>query len=286
MRAHLVQFDIRWEDAEANFDAVRRLLDRGGAVRPGDLVVLPEMFDSGFSLNTERTADTHGRTLEFLRRLARDTGTVVQGGRTVLQPALHPAPPPHSTSQPPSHPDPSPDLGAVRMATNRAPVFSPDGELLTEYRKIHPFGFGREHERFVGGHEVLTYDWVGPDGRGLTVCPAICYDLRFPELFRRGVRLGAELFALGANWPEARQMHWRTLLIARAIENQAYVLGVNRVGRDPFLRYAGGSIAVDPYGTIVGELADEEAVLSVDINPDAPASWREKFSAVRDMKLM
>jgi predicted amidohydrolase len=118
------------------------------------------------------------------------------------------------------------------------------------------------------------------------VCPAICYDLRFPELFRLGLLKGAEVYALGANWPDARQAHWRALLIARAIENQAFVLGVNRTGRDPHLNYAGGSIAVGPQGEVLGELAAEEAVLSVEIAPREVHAWREKFPAWKDGKLL
>jgi predicted amidohydrolase len=158
--------------------------------------------------------------------------------------------------------------------------------VLAEYAKIHPFSYGREPERFEGGVEITVYRWGEEAGQALTVCPAICYDLRFPELFRLGLFRGAEAFAVGANWPESRQHHWRALLIARAIENQAVVLGVNRTGRDPNLAYAGGSIAVGPRGDILGELGSEEAVLSVEIDPREVHAWRERFPAWRDIKLM
>ncbi len=256
MRAHLVQLDIQWEEPGANFDRVKRLLT---GVRPSDLVVLPEMFDSGFSLNTETTADK-GATLAFLSDLARGLRAYVQGGRTVLP------------------------AGATH-AHNRAPIFGPGGGLIAEFSKVHPFSFGRETERFVGGTDVLTYEWK-TDGACLKVCPAICYDLRFPELFRIGLAKGAEVFALGANWPEARQAHWRALLIARAIENQACVLAVNRTGRDPNLNYIGGTIAVGPRGEIMGELGADEGVLCVDVDPGSIGSWRETFPAWKDVKLM
>jgi predicted amidohydrolase len=163
-------------------------------------------------------------------------------------------------------------------------VISPRGDLLLEYAKVHPFSFGREPERFEGGSEVATYLWES-GGQTLRVAPAICYDLRFPELFRLGLLKGAEAFAIGANWPDARQHHWRSLVIARAIENQAFVLAVNRTGRDPNLNYVGGSIAVGPRGDILGELGPEEAVLSVEVNPREVLAWREKFPAWRDIKL-
>jgi predicted amidohydrolase len=97
--------------------------------------------------------------------------------------------------------------------------------------------------------------------------------------------MGAECYAIGANWPRARQAHWRALLIARAIENQAFVLGVNRTGRDPTLEYAGGSIAIGPKGDVLGELGDEEAVLSVQVDPRQVREWRETFPAWRDGKI-
>jgi len=263
MRAHLVQLDIAWEDHGANFREVDRLLTHAG-VGAGDLVVLPEMFSTGFSLNTAVTADRDGTVLEYLRGLATDLGAWVQGGRTV-----------HECD--------------CTHATNEAPVIDPSGRVVLSYRKIHPFSYGREAERFVGGSKVMTYWWgEGADaaaGNGLAVCPAICYDLRFPELFRRGLDMGAECYAVGACWPKARQHHWRSLLVARAIENQAIVLGVNRTGRDPTLEYAGGSIAVGASGEVLGELGDDQTVLSVEVDVEAMRAWRAKFPAWKDRKL-
>lgn len=258
MRAHLVQFDLTWEDKPANYKAAERLL-AAAPLRPGDLVLLPEMFDTGFSFNLETTADTDGRTLRWLTEFAADRRIYIQGARTVRM---------------------------NERGHNRATVVGPGGEVLADYSKIHPFSLGREQERFTGGTEVVTYEWpAGVSADPLCVCPAICYDLRFPELFRRGLLEGAEVFALGASWPEARAQHWRALLIARAIENQAFVLGVNRTGRDPNLAYIGGSIAVGPRGDVLGELGAEEAVLSVEIDPREVRAWREKFPAWRDIKL-
>ncbi len=261
-RAHLVQLDIAWEDAEANFRRVEDLIDAVD-VSPGDLILLPEMFDSGFSLNDDTTAD-RGLTLAFLVELAEDTGAFVQGGRTLH--ACH-----------------------CDKADNRMTTVAPDGSMLCDYTKIHPFSFGRETERFRAGTRVDTWAWPTgspPSAGPITICPAICYDLRFPELFRLGAKAGAEVFALGANWPDTRQHHWRALAIARAIENQAIVLACNRTGPDPHLNYIGGSIAVDHMGHVLGELGSEEAVLSVELDIAALRAWREKFPALRDMSLV
>lgn len=266
MRAHLVQLDIVWEDRGANLDRAERLLD-GVDVRPGDLIVLPEMFDSGFSLNTHTTADD-GTTAAWLARLADDLGALAMGGRTVGRCAG----------------------GDCGKATNHCTVFAPaaDGgepKALCDYAKIHPFTYGREGEKFVGGREVTTFAWEA-GGERLTVCPTICYDLRFPELYRVGLGMGAELFTCIANFPAARQAHWRTLALARAIENQAFVLAVNRCGHDPHLAYAGGTIAVGPKGEVIGELGEQEAVLSVDIDAAGLHAWRQEFPAWRDGRLL
>lgn len=251
-----MQMNIAWEDAPANHARVEDLLGDAD-IHSGDLVVLPEMFDSGFSLRTDRTADAHGHTLRCVQTLAEDLGVTIQAGRTVQ--ACH-----------------------CDKADNRATVIGPDGTLLCEYTKIHPFSFGREPEAIRPGRRVETYRW----NDNLVVCPAICYDLRFPELFRLGLAAGAELFALGANWPDARQQHWRALAIARAIENQAFVLAVNRTGADPHLNYVGGSIAVDPMGDVIAALGEEEAVLSVEIDPSVVRDWRHTFPAWRDVRLL
>jgi omega-amidase len=258
MKVHLVQSDVSWENPSANFAATESLL-AAAAVAPGDLILLAEMFDTGFSFNVERTADQDGETLGFMRALAQRTGACVQGGRTIL------------------------DQGGTGLGKNVMTAVGPDGRVLAEYIKVHPFQ--REAERFAPGRAVVTFPWGGQD-LPLTVCPAICYDLRFPELFRRGLQRGAEIFTLGACWPEARAHHWRALLIARAIENQAYVAGVNRVGSDPALRYKGGSIVVGPRGDVLAEADDQPRVLSVEVDPAQVRGWRDAFSAWRDTRLI
>ena len=257
MQAHLVQLDMAWEQPETNFQRVEGLL-AGADIRPGDLILLPEMFATGFSLNTETTAD-RGQTLAFLRDLARRRACFVQGGRTVLA------------------------EGAPK-ARNHMTTTGPDGSVVCEYAKIHPFSFGREPERFEGGEEVRTWAWTAGDA-SVTVCPAVCYDLRFPELFRCAVVRGTGVIALGACWPAARQPHWRALAISRAIENQSFMLAVNRTGDDPHLHYRGGSIAVSPTGEILGELDDREGVLTVTIDMAALRAWRQTFPAVKDIRL-
>lgn len=220
-------------------------------VAPGDLVVLPEMFDSGFSFTIERTNDADSATLHFLQDLARELRCTIQGSRTVI--------------------------GPEGRGLNRATIVGEHGQILCEYDKIHLFSPGREPERFSPGARVVTYAW-----NGMTICPAICYDLRFPELFRAGLKMGAQMFALGANWPTPREHHRVALSIARAIENQAFVASVNRCGRDPQFAYAGGSLVVGPKGDVLARADDRECVLSVEIDAEAVTRWRGEFSAWRD----
>lgn len=258
MRIHCLQYDIVWEDKPANHELVRAMV-AGMKPGPGSLVALPEMFDTGFSLNLDITDDTESRTSErFLSELSREYGIYVHGSRCTRE--------------------------KDGWGRNWAIVMNPEGGVIARYAKLHPFGFGREPERFRGGDELVSCEWRDGDGV-LRVGPLICYDLRFPEVFRLcSLRLGVEIFVLGANWPDARQAHWRALLIARAIENLAYVVGVNRSGRDPHLNYEGGSIIVSPKGEILAEAGPGQEVISATVDPKAVRSWRKSFGALRDAR--
>lgn len=256
VHAHLVQADTAWEDKAENYRRVR-LLMKSAPVQSGDLILLAEMFDTGFSFNVQRTADADGATLVFVCTLARETGAWVQGARTVI--------------------------GPDGRGRNRATIAAPTGKVVAEYDKVHPFSFGKESEHFSGGDHVLVYPWH-TETQIAQVCPAICYDLRFPELFRLGVAQGAEIFAIGANWPSSRAMHREALARARAIENQAIVMCVNRAGRDPHLEYGGGSLVFGPKGELLGALEDGPGVLTVPVDLDAVRAWREAFPALRDVR--
>ena len=246
---------MAWEDARANREKVAFMLANANVQR-GDLVVLPEMFDTGFSFRVERTNDASGETLAFLAEMAERFGVTIQGGRTLVP-------------------------AAGGLARNVMSVAAPGKGTICEYAKIHPFQ--REGDYFQGDSVVTTYEW---EEAQLSICPAICYDLRFPELFRLGLLKGAQAFAIGACWPAVRAHHWRALLIARAIENQAFVFGVNRTGADPMTTYSGGTIAIGPKGDVLGELDHAERVLSVDVNAADVTQWREAFRAWRDIKLI
>jgi predicted amidohydrolase len=199
------QLDIAWEDKPANFARVRELLS-AATLEPGALVVLPEMFATGFSMHVGTIAEPEdGPTHAFLAGLAKDLQAYVVGGVVTR--------------------------AADGRGRNEAAVFGPTGAVAARYAKMQPFSLAGETTHYEAGPAVVTFPW-----HEFTASPFVCYDLRFPELFRRAVRQGAELLVVIANWPLARDAHWLALLRARAIENQCYVVGVNRAGDDPHVR--------------------------------------------------
>lgn len=247
------QLNIVWENKSANFAKVRALLE-AARLPPGSLIVLPEMFATGFSMNvTGITADGSSATEEFLSSIARQYQSAVVAGMATASPN-----------------------GRGR---NEAVVFGPSGEPIARYCKIHPFTFGGEAQHYEAGTDLVLFDWGG-----FKMAPFVCYDLRFPEVFRAAVRRGAQLFLVIANWPAKRLQHWITLLQARAIENQAYVCGINRCGQDPKLVYPGRSLLVDPQGEILTDGGDQEGVITAEIDPARVIAWRQEFPALPDIR--
>jgi omega-amidase len=247
------QLDIVWEDRDANFRKIKALLS-STTVPPDSLIILPEMFPCGFTMDVEKVREEDPSPSEsFVAELAQQHNAWVMAGIV--------------------------KKGEKMPGRNEAVVVSPDGELQARYAKIQPFAPGGEAERYEAGSEVIVFPCMG-----FTVCPFICYDLRFPEIFRLGVQKGAELFVDIANWPAIRVNHWITLLRARAIENQAYVVGVNRCGKDPKIAYPGRSVVIDPQGEILADAGADEGLLIAVIDRKVVTDWREKFPALQDIR--
>lgn len=254
MRLHLVQPDIASMNPEANRARAAELV-RGAGVGPGALVALPELFSTGVLPPDFDAAAADGLAradCDFLAGLARELRAHVLAG--VLERRG----------------------GALG---NMCVLLDPDGREVLRYRKIHPFSLGGE-DRIFGGGDAVEVAAV----EGFSLQPAVCYDLRFPELFRAGARRGANLFVVPANWPRGRREHWDVLLRARAIENQAYVVGVNCTGVQYGTAYAGGSRVVSPKGEVLADAGEGEGVLTADIAPRHVESWRRTFPALRDRK--
>jgi predicted amidohydrolase len=253
MRIVAVQPDIHWENRAENHANVRDLL-AGTNIAPGSLIVLPEMFDVGFSMDTAVTDPGEPSTSEaFVRGLAMEKKSVVLAGVVAR-------------------------TEDGRLA-NEAVVFSPAGSELARYRKCRPYSLAGEHQHYCAGTKHVTFEWAG-----CRIAPFICYDLRFPELFRPAA-IAADVIIVIASWPEPRIEHWVRLLQARAIENLAWVLGVNRTGREPTLNYVGRSCLFDPQGKQVFEADARQQLISAEIDPNEARRWREKFPVLGDMKL-
>ncbi|MGH7979419.1 MAG: nitrilase-related carbon-nitrogen hydrolase, partial [Limisphaerales bacterium] len=244
--------NIAWEDKPANFARVQFLLHKR-AIPPGSLIVLPEMFATGFTMNAVNVAESSdGPTTAFLRRLATGRRSYVLGGLA---------------------------RRAGRVVFNEAVCMAPAGESLARYAKLHPFSPGGESDHYSAGESVTVFCCGG-----LKTAIFICYDLRFPEAFRAAVAQGAEVIVVIANWPNRRHVHWTALLQARAIENQAYVIGVNRCGNDPKFKYSGGSVVYDPHGRKLALAGSRESIVSVKLDPKLPSQWRNEFPVLKDVR--
>lgn len=253
MKVYCVQLDIVWENKSANHAKVKSLLAKSPPV-PGSLVVLPELFSTGFTMNVAGQAEGVAKESEtFLSTVARESGVFILGG--VM------------------------NRDATGRGLNQAVTFGPDGCEVARYTKMQPFNPGQEGAHYRAGHEIVTF----PCG-GFVVSPFVCYDLRFPELFRAAVRREAQMFVVIACWPVKRIGHWITLLQARAIENQAFVIGVNRCGDDPNYRHNGRSLIVDPHGAILADAGEGEGVICADVDVTTVVSWRKEFPALQDVR--
>ena len=250
MDVHCCQLDPAWEDKASNFESLTSLLSER-TIEPRSLIVLPEMFATGFSMDFAKVAETpeESPTLDFLSNLARQYQSAILAGMV---------------------------LNREGVLTNDAILIDSSGQVVGDYAKIHPFSPSGEKDAGSSGSWVRTMpldDW--------TLAPFVCYDLRFPEIFRLATP-AAELLIVLANWPSPRVEHWVTLLRARAIENQSYVIGVNRSGSDPNLDFPGQSLIIDPKGEVLAHAGDSVEVLSATLDLAAVTQWRSDFPASND----
>lgn len=251
MKVAAIQHDIDWEDGAATRKRVTPLIAQAAAAG-ARLIALTEMYATGFSMRPDRIAEDEGGPSErFLLDKAREHGCWLLG----------------SIAQ----------LSADGQPRNVAVLAAPDG-TLHRYAKIHPFSYAGEHERYAAGTEFLTVDV-----EGVNVSVFVCYDLRFADEFWALAR-DTDLYVVVANWPAPRREHWRTLLRARAIENQAYVLGVNRVGAVKDLDHLGDSAIIDPLGRTLAEASIGEAVLVAEVTPQYVHEVRETLPFLRDRR--
>ena len=256
MKIAAIQHDVVWEDPAANFARLEPMI--GAAAGAGArIVVLTEMYATGFSMDAERIAEPEdGPSSSFLIDQAMAHGLWVYA----------------------SVPERRPAGGRPR---NVGILAAPDGSAR-RYAKIHPFSYAGEHEIYDAGTETVTLT-IDDGDEQLRVSLFVCYDIRFGDDFWM-LAPETDCYLVVANWPEPRRLAWQSLLQARAIENPAYVVGVNRVGEGGGSVYAGDSRIVDPLGEVLASGARGEALLVVDVHAATVASVRGRFPFLRDRR--
>lgn len=252
MKVGLTQMDIIWENKEKNMEKARKLMEQ--AVKQGvDLLVFPEMTLTGFTMNTALAGEEmlFSPTLRFFKETSRQYHMAMAFGFVE-------------------------DFGEEYY--NKLIVVS-EGRIIYDYDKIHPFNYGEEGKHYIGGHEVKTTNLQHVELSGF-----VCYDLRFPEIFQ-AVSGHADMIMVIANWPKERILQWETLLRARAIENQCYIIGVNRVGKGNGLEYIESSMAFDPMGERLTKAHSRSELMVVEVDADKVKQIRGQFPFKEDRQV-
>jgi len=245
MRVIILQHDIKWSCPADNQQHLETMLLQQPKA---DLYVLAEMFSTGFATEPEGIAENNCSSLQWMKRMASQLDAAIAGSVATEENGKF---------------------------YNRLYFVQPDG-TMSFYDKHHLFTYSGEDKRFTRGDNRVVVEY-----RGIRFMLQVCYDLRFPVFSRNKGDYDAMIYV--ASWPSSRIEVWKTLLRARAIENQCYVIGVNRVGNDPKCQYQGGSAIINPYGQTLAAPADfQEAAVSADINLDTLNAFREKFPVLND----
>ena len=247
LKVTIIQSELHWENVDENLEMFAQKID--AIAEETDIIVLPEMFNTGFSMDSERLAETmDGETVSWMKKQSKKVNAVIVGSLIIKTCTLSGV--------------------EEQKFYNRLIWAQPDGKIFT-YNKRHLFRMVGEHNNFSAGEERLIVNY-----KGWRICPMICYDLRFPVWSRntpichtersRSVNKGEDKSVYDcliyvANWPALRKQPWSKLLEARAIENQCYVVGVNRVGKDgKEIKYSGNSVIVDPKGEVISAIPENE----------------------------
>ena len=247
LKITIIQPNIHWEDIQKNLIMFAEKIKNIG--EHTDLIVLPEMFSTGFTMNAEALAeDMNGSTMQWMKDIANKSNAAITGSVIIKENGKF---------------------------YNRLLWVQPDG-TYSFYDKKHLFSMGDEDDTFTKGTKKLIVEW-----KGWKICPLVCYDLRFPEWCRNNE--GYDLLIISASWPDKRIMHWDILLKARAIENQAYVVGANRYGKDENnLVYTGNSAAISPYGDVLYFSSGEESVKTITLSMDNLKLLRRQYPFLKD----
>jgi omega-amidase len=248
LKITIFQGYLFWEKIDKNLQNLALRLS--GIREKTDLIILPEMFSTGFTMNVDKMAEPmDGKTMQWMLKMANQYECVVTGSIIIAE---------------------------KDKFYNRLIWMRPDGSY-DYYDKRHLFALGKEHQTYTPGKKKLIVEL-----KGWKICPVICYDLRFP-VWLRNVNEAYDLLLIVANWPERRALHWRTLIPARAVENQSYVIGVNRVGHDGNeIYHSGDSTCIDPNGNVVYYKRDEEDLYTFSIIAEEVTKARRAFPFLKD----
>ncbi len=250
LRITLIQSDLHWENADANLHSFAEKIS--SLKEETDIIILPEMFSTGFTMNAAALAESmEGKAIQWMREKAREKNCVITGSLAIKE------------------------SGAF---FNRLIWMNPDGTFL-QYDKRHLFRLAHEQNTYTYGKEKIIVEY-----KGWKILPLVCFDLRFPVWSRRTKKSDYDLMIYVANWPERRVTAWNQLLIARAIENQCYIAGVNRVGNDGNHIYHSGDSAVINFKgeTISGICAHDTCIETVTLNKNELNEFRSQFPFIED----
>jgi omega-amidase len=247
-----IQTNLIWEDKQANLHMLEKKI--AGITEKTEIVVLPEMFSTGFSMQTRLLAETmEGETVEWMKRISRENNIILTGSIIIQEEGKY---------------------------FNRLIWMLPNGQY-GQYDKRHLFAYAEEDKHYHSGNKRLI-----ASVKGWKINLLVCYDLRFPVWARQQPKDNEaeyDVLIYVANWPERRSHAWKTLLCARAIENQCYVVGVNRVGSDGNnIYYSGNTLIIDPLGQVLYHMADEEDIFTATLQKEKLEEVRTKFPFWRD----
>ena len=252
MNIALFQYAVEWEDKKKNQDKIGKMIEDDALQH--DLIVFPEMTLTGYSLHAGKLAEEEkGVSFEFFSGLAAERNCDIVYGCILRE---------------------------GKRFYNSLHYIDKEGKQIALYKKIHPFSFAKEDKVYSGGDTPVILQ-----RNGFSIGFSICYDLRFPELFRHYAKERVDLIINIANWPIARSNHWNILTQSRAIENLAYVAAVNRCGSDPYVSYGGGSTIIDPFGERVCLADDREKIVAADISKSKVDEIRSSFPFLNDIRL-
>ena len=246
----IAQINIAWEDSSKNMKKIEGLVNKASENKV-ELILFPEMALTGFTMDINKLSLSQEQIISWIKQVAINNNINIGLGFAIK---------------------------VDEKGKNKYVIVSKEGKVLTLYTKIHPFSYSKEDDKYYSGNEICICKI-----KEFQITPFICYDLRFPEIFQIASK-EAQIITVAASWPKSREQHWITLLKARAIENQCYIIGINRVGLGDDLQYNGASIFVSPSGEILNEINSEEMLIIQDLRMKEITQVKDRFDIKKDRR--